>query len=92
MDFQIFLAQDALSDLERIVAYIATQNPEAAMRLGFDLLDSALTLASLPERGRAGSAFGRPRQHALSFADGTEKTSAGTIAGRRDHVDRVTSA
>jgi plasmid stabilization system protein ParE len=33
MDFQVFLSDDALSDLERIVAYIAPHNPVAAERL-----------------------------------------------------------
>jgi len=34
MDFKVFLSDDALSDLERIVAYIAPHNPVAAERLG----------------------------------------------------------
>ena len=59
MGFQVFLAQEALSDLERLVAYIAAQNPEAATRLGYDLLDSALSLANLPERGRVVPEFRR---------------------------------
>jgi plasmid stabilization system protein ParE len=34
MDFKVFLSDDALKDLERIVAYIAPHNPVAAERLG----------------------------------------------------------
>jgi plasmid stabilization system protein ParE len=34
MDFKIFLSPDALSDLERIVSYIALDNIVAAERLG----------------------------------------------------------
>jgi toxin ParE1/3/4 len=52
MDFKVFLSQDALSDLERIVAYIAPDNPGAAERTGSLLLDTALSLETHPERGR----------------------------------------
>ena len=52
MDFQVFLSDDALTDLERIVAYIAPHNPVAAERLGNQLLDAALALNTFPERGR----------------------------------------
>ena len=38
MDFKVFLSNDALSDLERIVAYIAPHNPVAAERLSCVLL------------------------------------------------------
>jgi plasmid stabilization system protein ParE len=52
MDFKIFLSKDALSDLERIVAYIAPHNPAAAERMGNRLVDVALSLRAFPERGR----------------------------------------
>jgi len=52
MDFKVFLSDEALSDLERIVAYIAPHNPAAAERLGNRLLDAALSLQTFPERGR----------------------------------------
>lgn len=32
MDFKVFLSDEALSDLERIVAYIAPRNPGAVGR------------------------------------------------------------
>ena len=52
MDFTVFLSDVALSDLERIVAYIAPHNPVAAEQLGNQLLDVALSLHTFPERGR----------------------------------------
>jgi len=52
MDFKVFLSDDALSDLERIVAYIAPHKPVAADRIGNQLLDAALSLSTFPERGR----------------------------------------
>lgn len=52
MDFQVFLSQEALNDIERIVAYIAFDNPAAAQRMGDQLLDAALSLKRMPERGR----------------------------------------
>jgi len=60
MDFQVFLSADALSDLERIVAYIAPHNAIAAERLGNQLLDRALSLSTFPERGRMVPEFRRP--------------------------------
>jgi toxin ParE1/3/4 len=52
MDFKVLLSPEALSDLEGIVAYIAPHDLEAAERLGNHLLDRALSLNTLPERGR----------------------------------------
>ena len=60
MDFKVFLSPEALSDLEHIVAYIALDNPAAAERMGNHLLDAALSLNSLPERGRMVPEFRRP--------------------------------
>ena len=41
-----------MSDLERIIAYVAPHNPVAAERLGNQLLDRAFSLRTFPERGR----------------------------------------
>jgi plasmid stabilization system protein ParE len=49
MDFKVFLSDVALSDLERIVAYIAPHNPVAAGQLGNQLLDAALSLHTSQE-------------------------------------------
>jgi len=67
MDFQVFLAHDALSDLERIVAYIAPHNPAAAERMGNELLDAALSLRTFPERGRVVPEFRRPELREIIF-------------------------
>jgi toxin ParE1/3/4 len=60
MGFEVFLSEDALSDLERIVSYIALHNPVAAERMGNQLLDAALSLRNLPERGRVVPEFRQP--------------------------------
>ena len=67
MDFKVFLSEDALSDLERIVAYIAPHNPEAASRLAGRLLDAALSLNTFPERGRAVPEFQRVELREIVF-------------------------
>ena len=67
MDFQVFLSADALSDLERIVAFIAPHNPVAAERLGNQLLDAALSLHTFPERGRVVQEFRRPELREIIF-------------------------
>jgi plasmid stabilization system protein ParE len=67
MDFKIFLSDDALNDLERIVAYIAPHNPVAAERMGNQLLDAALSLKTVPERGRVVPEFQRPELREIIF-------------------------
>jgi toxin ParE1/3/4 len=67
MDFKVFLSDDALSDLERIVAYIAPHNAIAAERLGNQLLDAALSLRTFPERGRVVPEFRRQELREIIF-------------------------
>ena len=67
MDFQVFLSDDALNDLERIVGYIAPHNPTAAERLGNQLLDAALSLRTFPERGRVVPEFQRLELREIIF-------------------------
>jgi plasmid stabilization system protein ParE len=68
MDFKAFLSSDALSDLERIVAYIALDNVAAAARMGNQLLDAAISLTTFPERGRMVPSFGAQSCAKLFFA------------------------
>jgi plasmid stabilization system protein ParE len=67
MDYKVFLSDDALSDLERIVAYVTPHNALAAERLGHQLLDVAFSLRTLPERGRMVPEFRRPELREISF-------------------------
>jgi len=67
MDFKVFLSDDALSDLERIVTFIAPHNAAAAAQMGNHLLDAALSLHSFPERGRMVPEFGRPEVREIIF-------------------------
>ena len=67
MDFKVFLSGDALSDVERIVAYIAPHNPAAAARMGDQLLDAALSLGTFPERGRVVPEFRRTELREIIF-------------------------
>jgi plasmid stabilization system protein ParE len=67
MDFKVFLSADALSDLELIVVYIALHNAVAAERMGNQLLDAALSLCALPERGRVVPEFRRPELREIIF-------------------------
>jgi toxin ParE1/3/4 len=67
MDCKVFLSDDALNDLERIVAYIAPHNPAAAERMGNQLLDAALSLHTFPNRGRAVPEFRRPELREIIF-------------------------
>jgi plasmid stabilization system protein ParE len=63
MDFKVFLSDDALSDLERIVAYIAPHNPVAAERMGNQLLVVAEDDAGTRPRGAGISAIGIARNY-----------------------------
>ena len=52
MDFKIIISQPAIDDLKSIVSYIAPHNPDAASRMGTELLKRTRILASFPEIGR----------------------------------------
>jgi plasmid stabilization system protein ParE len=67
MDFKVFLSDKALTDLERIVAYIAPHNAVAAGQMGNQLLDAALSLRNFPERGRVVPEFRRPELREIIF-------------------------
>jgi toxin ParE1/3/4 len=49
---KVILSLRAIQDLEEIVRYISVDNPRAAERLGYALIDAALSLGTFPERGR----------------------------------------
>jgi plasmid stabilization system protein ParE len=67
MDFKVFVSSEALSDLERIVAYIALDDVAAGERMGNQLLDAALSLKAFPERGRIVPEFQRPYLREIVF-------------------------
>ena len=48
MDFQVFWTDPALADLHEIVAYISRDDPEAAQRVGDDIIDHVETLRTFP--------------------------------------------
>jgi len=52
MDCKVIISPRAIQDLAKIVRYISFDNPKAAEDLGYALIDSALSLATLPDRGR----------------------------------------
>jgi len=52
MDFKVILTPTAIEDLREIVAYVAKDDAQAAEKLGNGLIEKALTLETLPERGR----------------------------------------
>src|SRR5215216_6748391 len=52
MDYKIILSPRAIQDLSEIVRYISLDNPDAAEKFGYALIDAALLLRTLPERGR----------------------------------------
>jgi plasmid stabilization system protein ParE len=53
MAYKVGLTEEARNDLGEAVRFIAIdgENPEAALRLGNELLDAALSLALFPRRG-----------------------------------------
>ncbi|MFM9978124.1 MAG: type II toxin-antitoxin system RelE/ParE family toxin [Sphingomonadaceae bacterium] len=50
--FKIVWTDQALDNLEEIVAYIEVFNPSAATRLGQRLIDLAESLCEFPDRGK----------------------------------------
>lgn len=51
MDCKVILSPRAIQDLGEIVRYISFKNPQAAEQFGYSLIDAALSLKNLPERG-----------------------------------------
>ena len=51
MGYQVGLSEAALTDLGAVVRFLAEKSPEAAERIGNELLDAALTLTMFPRRG-----------------------------------------
>ncbi len=51
MGFQVGLTEQAQADLGAVVRFLAEKNPEAALRLGNEILDTALSLTLFPRRG-----------------------------------------
>ncbi len=60
MDYQVILSPRALRDLEEIVRYIATDNPQAATKFGFRLIEEAELTGSMPFAGRVVPEFKQP--------------------------------
>ena len=52
MGCKVILTPKPQDDLRDIVSFIAQDNPARARSFGNELIDHALTLAELPERGR----------------------------------------
>ncbi len=50
MDCKVILSPRAIQDLGEIVRYISFDNPQAAERLGYALIDAALSLKNLQLR------------------------------------------
>ena len=50
MDFKVGLTDEAFGDLASIVEFIARESPEAAQRVGNELLSVAESLAAFPSR------------------------------------------
>ena len=51
MGYQVGLTEVAQADLGTVVRFLAEKSPEAAERIGHELLDAALTLTVFPRRG-----------------------------------------
>jgi len=51
MDYRVTLSRPAPRDLGKIARYIAQDNPDAALRVGNDLMALSESLTVLPRRG-----------------------------------------
>jgi toxin ParE1/3/4 len=52
MDYTVILSPKAVGDLEKIVRYIALNNPEAARKVGQNLLEKTKELSQFPFKGQ----------------------------------------
>ena len=51
MGYKVGLTEVAEADLGSVVRFLAEKSPEAAARIGHEILDAALTLTLFPRRG-----------------------------------------
>ena len=51
MGWQVGITEEASTDLEDAVAFLARKNPAAAERIGLELVDLIFSLDHLPHRG-----------------------------------------
>ena len=61
MGCEVILTPQSQDDLREIVSFIAQDNPGRARSYGNELIDHALTLAELPERGRVVPEIQKPQ-------------------------------
>jgi toxin ParE1/3/4 len=52
MGYKVIWTDEAIADLRHLVAFIAERNPTAAVKLGTELIEKSLLLASHPRLGR----------------------------------------
>src|SRR5690349_2777720 len=52
MGVPVILTPQSQEDLRNLVRYIAKDNPERARTFGYELIDKALSIGLMPERGR----------------------------------------
>ena len=60
MGWKIIIAPSAQADLEDIARYIAQHNSDAAVRMGYELITRAESVAAFPEVGRVVPEFRQP--------------------------------
>jgi plasmid stabilization system protein ParE len=60
MDYKVIIAPRAIIDLEEMVRYIAQDDPQAAAKLGYALIEKTHVLGDWPELGRVVPEFGDP--------------------------------
>jgi plasmid stabilization system protein ParE len=60
MGWKVIIAPSARADLESIVRFITRHNPDAAARVGYELIVRAEGLVNFPEMGRIVPEFNRP--------------------------------
>jgi toxin ParE1/3/4 len=60
MDYTVILSPKAVGDLEAIVRYIALNNPEAARKVGQNLLNKTKELSQFPFKGQKVPEFNSP--------------------------------
>jgi len=51
MGWPVALTDEALTDLEQVVAFLAQKSPTAAERIGLELVELIFSLDQLPKRG-----------------------------------------
>jgi addiction module RelE/StbE family toxin len=67
MDFEVIFTKPAVFDLQSIAEYVGVQNPDAAQKMGGEIIEKIEKLGQFPHFGRVVPEFREPNLRELIY-------------------------